>query len=75
MAGRVRYSDGEFGVGVRVELYRTDHIRGRSAYSLAASAITNDRGEFRIYGLALRSVLIASVVRAPGPCPTIASSL
>lgn len=65
MAGRVRYSDGEFGVGVRVELYRTDHIRGRSAYSLAASAITNDRGEFRIYGLAPGAYLIASVSEPP----------
>jgi hypothetical protein len=61
MAGRVRYSDGECGVGVRVELYRTDHIRGRSAYSLAASAATNDRGEFRIYGLAPGAYLIATV--------------
>jgi hypothetical protein len=65
MAGRVRYDDGEFGVGVRVELYRTDHIRGRNAYSLAASTTTNDRGEFRIYGLAPGAYLIASVYNPP----------
>ena len=65
MAGRVRYTDGEFGVGVRVELYRTEHVRGRSAYSLAASAMTNDRGEFRIYGLPPGAYLIASVYDPP----------
>lgn len=65
MAGHVHYDDGEFGVGVRVELYRTDHIRGRNAYSLAASTITNDRGEFRIYGLAPGAYLIASVYTPP----------
>jgi len=65
MAGRVRYADGEFGVGVRIELYRTDHIRGRSAYSLYASAVANDRGEFRIYGLAAGAYLMASVYDPP----------
>lgn len=65
IAGRVRYSDGEYGVGVRVELYRTDHIRGRSAYSLSATAVTNDRGEFRVYGLAPGAYLIASVFDPP----------
>ena len=68
MAGRVRYSDGELGVGVRIELYRTEHIRGRSAYNLAASAMTNDRGEFRLYGLAPGAYLIASVYDPP-PTP------
>jgi hypothetical protein len=65
MAGRVRYTDGEFGVGVRVELYRTDHIRGRSAYSLAASTVTNDRGEYRLYGLAPGAYLIATMYDPP----------
>jgi hypothetical protein len=65
MAGRVRYTDGEFGVAVRVELYRTEHIRGRSAYSLAGTAITNDRGEFRIYGLPPGAYLVASVYDPP----------
>ncbi len=68
MGGRVRYDDGEFGIGVRVELYRTEHIRGRSAYNLAASAMTNDRGEFRIYGLAPGAYLIACVYDPP-PTP------
>jgi hypothetical protein len=68
MAGRVHYDDGEFGIGIRVELYRTEHIRGRSAYSLAASSTTNDRGEFRMYGLAPGAYLIASVYDPP-PTP------
>lgn len=65
MSGRVRYDDGEFGVGVRVELYRTDHVRGRSAYSLAASAVANDRGEYRIYGLAPGGYLVAVAYDPP----------
>lgn len=65
MYGRVRYADGEFGVGVRVQLYRTDHIRGRSAYSLAASTVANDRGEYRIYGLSPGGYLVAAEYDPP----------
>ena len=65
ISGRVRYSDGEFGVGVRIQMYRTDHIRGRSAYSLAATAVANDRGEYRVYGLAPGAYLIAASYEPP----------
>ena len=73
MYGRMRYADGEFGVGVRVQLYRTDHIRGRSAYTLAASTVANDRGEYRIYGLSPGGYLVAAEYDPP-PRPTIANS-
>ena len=65
MSGRVRYDDGEFGVGVRVQMYRTDHIRGRSAYSLAATTVADDRGAYRIYGLAPGAYLIAVSYEPP----------
>ena len=65
LSGRVRYSDGDYAVNIRVELYRTDHIRGRSAYSLAATAATNDRGEYRVYGLAPGAYIVAAVYDAP----------
>lgn len=65
VSGRVRYTDGEFGVGVRIQMYRTDHIRGRSAYSLAATTVANDRGEYRIYGLAPGAYLIAASYEPP----------
>lgn len=65
ISGRVRYSDGDFGVGVRVQMYRTDHIRGRNAYSLAATAVANDRGEYRIYGLAPGAYLMAASYEPP----------
>jgi hypothetical protein len=67
LSGRIRYDDGEFGVGVRVQVYRTDHIRGRSAYSLAATTTANDRGEYRIYGLVPGAYLLAASNDAPTP--------
>ena len=67
LSGRIRYDDGEFGVGVRVQVYRTDHIRGRSAYSLAATTAANDRGEYRIYGLVPGAYLVAASNDAPTP--------
>lgn len=65
MSGKVRYADGDFGVGVRVQMYRADHIRGRSIYSLAATTTANDRGEYRIYGLAPGAYLVAASNEAP----------
>ena len=65
LSGRVRYADGEYGVGIRVELYRTEHIRGRTAYSLAASAATNDLGQYRAYGLAPGSYIVAAAYDPP----------
>lgn len=67
LSGRIRYDDGEFGVGVRVQVYRTDHIRGRSAYSLAATTAANDRGEYRIYGLVPGAYLVAASNDTPTP--------
>jgi hypothetical protein len=68
MSGRIRYADGEFGVGVRVQMYRTDHIRGRSAYTLVATAVANDRGDYRIYGLQPGAYLVAASYDPP-PAP------
>lgn len=65
LSGRVRYGDGEFGIGIQVQLYRTDHIRGRRAYSLADTVVANDRGEFRAYGLSPGAYLIAAVFDSP----------
>ena len=51
LAGRVRMDDGELANAARVDLYREYHSRGRHAFAVAASVLTNDRGEYRIYGL------------------------
>ena len=65
LSGRVRYGDGEFGIGVQVQVYRTDHVRARSAYSLAATVTANDRGEYRIYGLVPGAYLVAASYNPP----------
>ncbi len=53
--------DGEPGVGVRVELYREYRTRGRHGYGVVSAAITNDRGEYRVYGLQPGSYFVAAV--------------
>ena len=51
VSGRIRFDDGEPAANVRVELYREYRSRGRHSFSVFASAVTDDRGEYRIYGL------------------------
>src|SRR6266853_2997864 len=60
LSGKIRYDDGDPAVGVRVELYRETHLRGRSQFRLAASTPTNDRGEYRVYGLAPGAYYVAA---------------
>jgi hypothetical protein len=62
LSGRVRYDDGEPAIGVRVELYREVRTRGRSQFRLAATGSTNDRGEYRIYGLPPAAYFAAAAV-------------
>jgi hypothetical protein len=51
LSGRIRFDDEEPAGNVRVDLYREYYVRGRQTFSPAASALTNDRGEYRLYGL------------------------
>lgn len=52
VSGKIRFEDGDPAVGVRVDLYRQYHLRGRRGFARVMSAATNDRGEYRIHGLA-----------------------
>jgi hypothetical protein len=61
LAGKVKMDDGEPGVGVRVELYREYRTRGRHGYGVVSAVITNDRGEYRVYGLQPGSYFVAAV--------------
>ncbi len=61
LAGKVKMDDGEAGVGVRVELYREYRTRGRHGYGVIAAVITNDRGEYRVYGLQPGPYFVAAV--------------
>jgi hypothetical protein len=60
LAGRVSLEDGEPGMNIRVEAYREHRYHLRHGYSLAGSAMTNDRGEYRLFGLQPGSYMVAA---------------
>ena len=61
VAGRIRFENGEPAVGVRIDAHREFRDKGRSRYKVAANTRTNDRGEYRMYGLQAGPYLIAAV--------------
>ncbi len=60
MAGTIAFDDGEPAMNARVEAYReyTNHLR--RGYQLVASAVTNDLGEYRMFGLHPGAYLVAA---------------
>jgi Carboxypeptidase regulatory-like domain len=64
MAGRVTFEDGEPAMGIRVEAYREYRIHLRHGYLLAATASTNDRGEYRMFGLQPGSYIVSASERS-----------
>jgi len=64
MAGRVSFDDGEPAMNIRVEAYREYRNHLRHGYALAGSAVTNDRGEYRLFGLHPGSYVVAATERA-----------
>lgn len=63
MAGRVSLEDGEPAMNIRVEAYRENRNHLRHGYALAGSAVTNDRGEYRLFGLHPGSYIVAATER------------
>ncbi len=66
MAGKISYEDGEPAMNLRVEAYREYRNRLRHGYALAGSAATNDRGEYRLFGLQPGSYIVAATERPAG---------
>jgi Carboxypeptidase regulatory-like domain len=60
MAGRISFDDGEPAMGVRVEAYREYRTRLRHGYAIVAAATTNDRGEYRMFGLSPGAYIVAA---------------
>lgn len=52
IAGKVRHPDGEAAAGVTVLAYREVYDRNRHEYDVASRSVTDDHGEYRLYGLA-----------------------
>lgn len=65
VAGTVRFPDGEPAVGVPVELYREYFFRSRHGFERAATASTDDRGAWRVYGLAPGDYYVAAAYTPP----------
>jgi hypothetical protein len=65
VSGKVKFDDAEPAVNVAVQLYRSYYERGRHGYAAAASARTDDRGEYRVHGLEPGSYYVAALYQAP----------
>ena len=63
--GKIRFDDGEPAFGVPIILYRKQYFRGRLQYQPSGSTRSNDRGEYRIAGLAPGSYIIAAIYNKP----------
>jgi hypothetical protein len=60
MAGRISFEDGEAAMNIRVEAYREYRSHLRHGYLLVTSTVTNDRGEYRMFGLHPGSYIVAA---------------
>ena len=65
VSGKVKFDDAEPAMNVAVAAYRGYYDRGRHAYAAAANGFTNDRGEYRLTGLAAGTYYVAALYRAP----------
>jgi hypothetical protein len=63
MAGRISFEDGEPAMNIRVEAYREYRNHLRHGYALAANVVSNDRGEYRLFGLQPGSYIVAATER------------
>jgi Carboxypeptidase regulatory-like domain len=61
ISGKVRHSDGEPASRLLVQAYREVYERNQHRYEVAARATTDDRGEYRLYGLPPGRYYVAAV--------------
>ena len=65
VSGKVKFDDAEPAVNVAIQLYRSYYERGRHGYAVAASTHSDDRGEYRVHGLAPGTYYVAALYQAP----------
>ncbi len=65
IAGHIRFDDAEPANGVLVQIFQDAYSRGRRAFRLVSFNRTNDRGEYRIPGLAPGAYYIAASYDRP----------
>ena len=71
LSGKVRFEDGDPAISVPVVLYRQYHLRGRRGFTPVADTRTNDRGEYRIHGLAPGAYFAAVTLEGDATGPAI----
>lgn len=69
ISGTVYFGDGEAAVGVPVQLIREYHFRGRQGYEVFGRATSDDRGNYRIFGLPPGSYYVVAAYTPPSPGP------
>jgi len=69
VSGKVRFDDAEPAANVIIQLYRAYYERGRHGYAAAATTQTDDRGEYRVHGLAPGSYYVAAMYQTPARPP------
>ncbi|MDX2152681.1 MAG: carboxypeptidase-like regulatory domain-containing protein [Bryobacteraceae bacterium] len=72
IAGRVRFQDGESALGVPVQVWRQQYVRGRRTYAAAGTVVTNDLGEYRLHSLPPGAYFVAAIRQPPPPAPGVA---
>jgi Carboxypeptidase regulatory-like domain len=65
VSGKVKFDDAEPAANVAIQLYRAYYDRGRHGYAAAASARTDDRGEYRVHGLDPGTYYVAALYQSP----------
>ena len=60
IAGKVRYDDAEPAVAAQIQILEEFRSRGRHGFRQVATTRTNDRGEYRVYGLPPGDYVIAA---------------
>ena len=65
VTGKVKFDDAEPAANIAIQLYRSYYERGRHGYAAAASARTDDRGEYRVHGLEPGTYYVAALYQAP----------
>lgn len=70
IGGTVKFDDAEPAANISVSIYHGYYDRGRHAYAAVANGFTNDRGEYRISGLAEGTYYVAALYRARSKPPS-----
>ena len=65
ISGRVADVDGGPAIDVRIEVLRRVFVNGRPEFAIAANGLTDDRGEYRVHGLAADTYVVSTARTFP----------